>query len=35
MEVANVVSSAAGATVATGMPRPTKIGLSRDPPPIP
>jgi hypothetical protein len=34
-DVINVETSVAGATVATGIPRPTSMGLSSDPPPIP
>ncbi len=34
-EVTKVAASAAGATFATGMPRPTRIGPRNEPPPIP
>jgi hypothetical protein len=35
IEVTKVDVSAAGATSATGIPRPTRIGLSSEPPPMP
>lgn len=35
IEVMKVEARAAGATVATGTPRPTRIGPSKEPPPMP